>query len=107
MTTRRINRLTLLMLVVGFGAALVVYFTAPAPATEFDSQKRDQRESKKYVHDVRMMGGNTDLVADGLADWFFSLWQGETLAGTLVVITVAVIMIFRFVASHPDHSADP
>ena len=39
--------------------------------------------SKKYVHDLRVYGGEAAVVADQITRWFGGLWQGAQLAYTI------------------------
>jgi len=41
------------------------------------------------------MGGKMALVASDMSKWFSSLWQGQQLAFTVPIITVAVAADFR------------
>ncbi len=99
------NRITFLLLLLGFGSALVIYLTAkPEP---IDPLRGDPRGNKKYLHEMQVIGGKANLLADEFQDWFAEQWQGATLARTVVVLTVGVSLAFRFVATHPDSAAAP
>jgi hypothetical protein len=39
--------------------------------------------SKKYVHDLRIYGGEAAVVADQITRWFAGLWEGTQLAYTI------------------------
>jgi hypothetical protein len=90
-----------LLLLVGFSAALVVFFKAE-PELD-DPVMRQFMASKKYVREMRMIGGQVNLDAAELADWIAGLWHGQKLADTIAVLTVGGALLFRFVAFHPDN----
>ena len=97
---RKIDRITVLLLLIGFGGALVIYLTAP-PVT-VDPLLGKPLSSRKYVHELRVLGGRGNVFAAQFIDWFTNLWHGQRLAGTVVVLTVIVMLAFRFVAARPD-----
>lgn len=100
MTRQKINRITLLLLVLGLGSALVIYLTA-APVV-VDPLLGDPLANKKYLREMRVIGGQGNVLAAEFNDWFAGLWHGRELAGTVAVLTVAATLTFRFVATHPD-----
>lgn len=85
---------------IGFGSALVIYLTAQ-PVT-VDPLLGDPLASKKYIRELRVIGGKGNVLAAEFTAWFTSLWYGPTLAGTVAVLTVIVTLAFRFVALRPD-----
>lgn len=64
--------------------------------------------SKMYVHDLKLMGGNTAVLADEFSSWFISLWHGTTLAFTVACITIFLSLGFLFfaVTSPPESDSD-
>jgi hypothetical protein len=101
LSPRKINQITVLLLLIGFGTALAVYFTAqPVPD---DPVMRELMASKGYARQMRMIGGQATMDAAEFSGWLADLWHGRKLAGTLAVLTAGVTLIFRFVASHPDY----
>lgn len=107
MTPRRTNRITLGILALGLGSALLIFLTA-APEV-VDPLLNDPLANKKYQREMRVIGGVGNVLAADFNDWFASLWHGRKLAGTVAVLTVGTVLIFRFVATHPDyaHAATP
>ena len=93
------NRITGLLLILGLGSALVIFLTA-APEV-VDPLLGDQFANKKYLREMRMLGGQGNVLAAEFQDWFAGLWHGQALAGTVAVLTVGSVLVFRFVASHP------
>lgn len=93
------NRITYGLLLLGLGSALAIYLTA-APEV-IDPLLGDPLTNKKYLRELRVMGGQGNVLAAEFQDWFAGLWHGQALAGTVAVITVGLILGFRFVATHP------
>ncbi len=93
---KRCYILTAAILLLGFGAAIAIYLTAgesPAdPFAEFEN-------SKKYAYELERIGGKAAVAADCLNKWFVGLWQGETLAYTVAVITIIIAAGYYFVAT--------
>ena len=64
--------------------------------------------SKGYVHDLKLMGGNTAVLADEFSRWFISLWHGTALSFTVACITIFLSLGFFFfaVTSPPESESD-
>jgi hypothetical protein len=93
---KRCKLITTAILFLGLGSALAIYFTAAeAPADPF----AEFEKSKKFAYELERMGGKAALAANDLNKWFAGLWQGETLAYTVAIITVVVAAGFYFVAT--------
>jgi hypothetical protein len=103
MTRQKMNRVSSLLLVVGFGSALVIFLAMPPEVV--DPLLGDQFANKKYLREMRMLGGQGNVLAAEFQDWFAGLWHGRALAGTMAVLTVGTVLVFRFVASHPGAPA--
>lgn len=93
------NRITSGLLLFGLGSALAIYLTVAPDVV--DPLLGDPMANKKYLRELRVMGGQGNVLAAEFQDWFDGLWHGQELAGTVAVITVGVVLVFRFVASHP------
>lgn len=92
----RVKRVTIVILAIGFGAAIVAFFAAaPQPANPLGY---DPMDTKRYLHDLQMYGGTANVLAAQFRDWFTSLWYGRNLAYTIAVITVIVVVVYRFFA---------
>jgi hypothetical protein len=104
LTLEKINRITVLLLAVGFGSALVIYLTAQPVLV--DPLLGDPLTTKKYVRELQVIGGKGNVVAAEFMDWFTGLWHGQNLAGTVAILTLGVTLMFRFVASHHDSATD-
>lgn len=107
MAPRRINRVSLVLLVLGFTGAGLVYLFAPPPAT--DALGRDPLNEKRYRHQLRVIGGQANQLSADFMDWFGGLWEGENLAYTIAVLTMVATGGFRFVAVRlePPASGSP
>ena len=103
MNRARSNRITAALLAAGLGAAAIVYLAAPAEADDdgFD----DPLHNKKYVHELKVLGGQANVLAAEFQDWFAAQWQGRTLARTIAVLTVVSALGYRFIATHPDEES--
>lgn len=93
---------TAAILLVGLGSAVAIYLTvgeAPVdPFAEFEN-------SKKFAYELERMGGKAALAANGLNKWFAGLWQGETLAYTVAVITIIIAAGYYFIATSLEEEA--
>jgi hypothetical protein len=92
----RAHLVTVLMVIVGWSIAAVVYFHA---TPEADDPLRQYHESKKYQADVERFGGKATVFANDLTDWIASLFRGQTLALTIAVITIVVAFGYLYRAS--------
>jgi hypothetical protein len=104
LSRQKINRITAFLLLLGLGSALIIYLTA-APVV-VDPLLGDPMASKKYLRELRVMGGQGNVLAAEFNDWFAGLWQGQALAGTVAVLTVGMVLVFRFIATHPEAPPD-
>lgn len=100
MTPRRINQISVLLLLLGLGSAVAIYVTARP--VEVDPVFGNPLNSKKYLHELRVMGGNANVAFAEFEAWLASRWQGRNLAGTVAFLSLAAILLFRFAASHPE-----
>jgi hypothetical protein len=70
-----------------FGSAAAIYLTAGEkpndPFAEFE-------KSKRFAYELERMGGKAALIANDFNRCFAGLWQGESLAYTVTVITVVI-----------------
>lgn len=93
---KRCYIITAAILLVGFGTAVAIYLTAGEaqvdPFAEFEN-------SKKFAYELERMGGKAAIAANGLNKWFAGLWQGETLAYTVAVITIIIAAGYYFIAT--------
>ena len=104
MSERTVRRLTIASLVVGFASAIVIYFVAgPAPSNPLGYEPL---QTKSYVHELELVGGKANVMAEQFRNWFVSLWQGKQLAVTVAILTVFAAALFRRIA-RPQPSVPP
>lgn len=101
MRRQTINRVTLLLLLLGLGSAIAVFLTAQPVVV--DPLLGDYRSSKRYQRELKMMGGEANVLVDEFQEWFGNQWHGRELARTVIVLTVGTTLLFRLFASHPDY----
>jgi hypothetical protein len=63
----------------------------PAVPMEFSA-----RTSKQFRHDLEVFGGTANVLAVQFMDWFKGLWQGKSLAFTVLVIAVVAALGYLF-----------
>lgn len=56
--------------------------------------------SKKYIHDLQLYGGQAALLSDQFMRWFSGLWQGRSLAYTIVCISAFFSFVVFVVAQN-------
>jgi hypothetical protein len=93
---KRCQTITAALVLAGFGSAVAIYLTAVRapddPFAEFE-------KSKKFTSELARMGGKSAVVAHDLNKWFSGLWQGESLAYSVIVITIVVAAIYYFIST--------
>ena len=93
--------LSKIILLVGLGSAVAIYVSAEEAETSFGYEVRDGSlyaniPTKRFVHDLKMFGGEAAVMANDLRMWFLGLWQGKTLAytvATLTIITAGIVYL--------------
>lgn len=105
MNRRRINQISVLLLLLGFGSALAIYLTADH--TPINSLLNDPLAHKRYLREMRVIGGKANVLAAEITDWFEGLWEGESLAWTVAVLTVGITLTFRLGAQRKAAEAPP
>ena len=93
---KRCHTITASILAAGLGCAVIIYLTAAeTPYNPFDEFEK----SKKFAYELERMGGKAALVANDFNKWFAGLWQGETLAYTVAIITMVIAAGYYFIAT--------
>ena len=90
----RLKRILALILIAGFGAAIVIYaMAAPGSAnpTGFDPE-----DSKRDLRDIEVYGGKANLLASDFRHTFSSLWHGRRLAFTVAFLTIMLAAAVLF-----------
>src|SRR5262245_38754282 len=90
----RLKRLTIALLAVGFTAAIVIFVLAQSPAD--NPLGYDPMDTKQYVHDLEVYGGQANVLAAQFERWFLDLWRGRNLAYSVAISTLLLVWIVRF-----------
>ena len=99
------NRISGALLLLGLGSGLLIFLLTPP---EVEDPLLDERfTNKKYLREMRMLGGQGNVFAAEFNEWFAGLWHGRELGGTVAALTIGTVLIFRFVASHPGAEPQP
>jgi hypothetical protein len=56
--------------------------------------------SKRYIHDLQLYGGNAAVLADGFMRWFGGLWHGTALAYTVACISILISFVVFVTANN-------
>ena len=94
------------ILVVGLVGAALIYKASADYSTRVQEYRARGGEilpspdnSKQYLRELELYGGTANVLAYELRTWFVGLWQGESLAYTIIFITVLVSSGIFYVAS--------
>ena len=105
---RRYRLVTILVLLVGLGSALVIYLTAGS--SDESAMVSEFEESKRFVHDLELYGGKANVIANKFSRWFDGLWHGRSLAFTVAFLTLVIafgyFLVARYVTSQSEADAD-
>lgn len=96
---RHLRDLARWTLILGLGAALLIYVTAkPAPP---DPLGYDPMDTKRYLRELEVFGGKANILATQFRQWFEGLWEGRNLAWTVAALSVALAGGLRFLGREP------
>jgi len=95
---RRINDVTVILLLLGLSSSVAIYLFAQPPSP--DPLGYDPMDTKKYLRELELYGGKVNILFTEFRQWFDGLWHGKPLAYTVAVITVILSFAFWFVATH-------
>ncbi len=105
-----------IVLLLGLSSSTWIYLTnedAPANILGYEivggkAYLVTPENSKAYIHDLKLMGGNSVVLADEFSRWFVSLWHGKSLALTVACLTIFISLGFFFFArtSPPESESD-
>jgi hypothetical protein len=93
---RRFNLVGGLILLLGLGAALLIYgaaeYASRQALDEDDVYARHYslapEHSKKFLHDMEVYGGKANVLMYKFRIWFLDLWQGKSLAYTIAFLSI-------------------
>ena len=109
-----LNVLGALVLLVGLGSSLYVYWAAERQTTNVLGYEADGGEvypilpgdSKKYLRDLEIYGGKSAVLAEEFKSWFARLWHGKSLAwivaGATLLISAGLFYAARQRSSHGE-----
>lgn len=103
---KRLYLISAVVLALGLSSSILIYLTAPDASETVmgyeiiggQAYLVNPENSKKYIHDLKLMGGNSAVFADEFGRWFIGLWHGKTLAFTVACITILISLGFFFFA---------
>jgi hypothetical protein len=91
---KSLNFIGAIILLIGFGSALLIYRTAlensPNAIGYQEGYPVMPEDSKQYLRGLELYGGTANVLADEFRRWFAGLWHGKSLAFTVVCITILI-----------------
>jgi hypothetical protein len=96
----RIRRRALTLAVAGILISAAVY--AAAPADHMGNLGYDPMDSKPYLRQLELYGGDANLLSVELQQWFTGLWHGRRLAWTLLILFQAASALYWLVAGRME-----
>jgi hypothetical protein len=100
MTGRRLQMISVAVLIVGLVTAIGIYVSA-ARSTD-DMIAYEIEHSKQYQRTLELYGGKANVIAVEITQWFDSLWHGRRLAYTVACATVLLAAGFWLAAALVD-----
>jgi hypothetical protein len=104
----RLRFLGAMVLLVGLGSSVLIYQQAGDYAGHVLGYEMINgvtyplmsQDSKKYRHDLELIGGKAAVLSDELSHWFVGLWQGKSLAFTVAGIASFIAFVLFFISNH-------
>jgi hypothetical protein len=62
----------------------------------------DPLDTKKYLRELEVYGGKSNILATEFREWFAGLWQGKNLSYTIASISLLISVILWFVGSRKE-----
>ncbi|MGC8491247.1 MAG: hypothetical protein ACP5SH_05875 [Syntrophobacteraceae bacterium] len=91
------------VLVVGLFGAALIYKSSADRSQEYRNRAGQvlpsPDNSKQYLRQMELYGGTANVLAYEFRTWFVGLWQGTTLAYTIIFLTLLVSSGLLYVAS--------
>ncbi len=97
LSQKKINHVSVALLLLGLGGAVIIYALAPSESPE-DPWRTDPLGQRRYARQMQVMGGKANLLSADFVDWLGDRWHGRNLAGTVVTLTLVATGGYRFVA---------
>lgn len=110
-----LNLIGIIILLVGFGSAILIYRTAENESINVLGYEEGDRsvypiapeDSKKYLRDLELYGGKANVLIDEFRRWFVGLWHGKSFAFTVACITIFISAAAFYAAQHLPSSLKP
>ncbi|MGH7995111.1 MAG: hypothetical protein ACREFX_02045 [Opitutaceae bacterium] len=97
--SRRLIGAAWAILVAGIAAGVVIFLTAQPDAP--NPLGYDPKNTKEYVREMELYGGQANIFAAEITDWFRGLWHGKELAFTVAALALIVAWVLWFFGTHP------
>ena len=94
----RLYVIAAVILLIGLGSAVLIYLSAENAS--HSTLIHDFENSKRYRHDLEVIGGKMNVLMDQFCRWFDGLWHGKSLASTVAWITLFISTGFFLFAYH-------
>jgi hypothetical protein len=96
------------ILLAGLGSAVLIYREAMSDPNSGPGYEviggfiypAGGANSKKYMHDLQLFGGNAAVLSDEFMRWFSGLWQGTSLAYTVAFMTACISFAVFIIAKN-------
>ena len=103
-----LNLISVIILLVGLGSAVLIYRTAGNDSNGVlgyeiiggQAYPIKPEDSKMYRHDLELYGGKAAVLSDEFSRWFVGLWHGKSLAFTVAYITLFISFMVFYIANH-------
>ena len=103
-----LNLISVIILLVGLGSAVLIYRTAGNDSNGVlgyeiiggQAYPIKPEDSKMYRHDLELYGGKAAVLSDEFSRWFAGLWHGKSLAFTVAYITLFISFVVFYIANH-------
>ena len=103
-----LNLISVIILLVGLGSAVLIYRTAENDSNSVlgyeiiggQAYPIMPEDSKMYLRDLQLYSGKAGVLADEFRRWFVGLWYGKSLAFTVAYITLFISFVVFYAANH-------
>jgi hypothetical protein len=83
-------------LMIGLVSAIAIYVFIPPDIID---PLGDPLQSRHYINQLKIWGGNANVLQDEFVRWFDSLWHGKQLGITIAYISGFLFLLLRFIAN--------
>jgi hypothetical protein len=110
-----LNLISAIILLVGFGSAVLVYQTAENNSNSVLGYENGYesvypimpQDSKKHLRDLELYGGKANVLMTEFRLWFVGLWQRKSLAFMVACFAIFLSFGVFYVASHLPYRLEP